>query len=236
MISQRLKSILPAMLLLLTAGLLHAQIITWTRPSAITGDSDIVTMGTYIDAVKTAGTASGDYTTGNGVVFHTHTASGAFSDGHIALSGVGPNTNSGIGTASTTDAAYNAALTGILYFYSGDVNNPPTGTATFSGLTSGHDYRIQVWNTSGASGWGNTTYTGSTPLDSISFADDFAIGTFTATGSTAAFTISGNGGFPMISAISLYAVPSVPEPSAYALIGLGLLALIGFRRLRQLKA
>jgi hypothetical protein len=222
-----MKSILPSFLLLLTAGLLHAQFITWTGPNTITGDSDIVTTGTYIDAVKTGqGGPVAGYTTANGVVFHTHTGVGAFDDGTIALSGDQPNgTNTGIGTASTPDSAYNAVLTGILYFYTGTAT-PPVGTATFEGLTSGDSYRIQVWNSEGAnSGYPATSYTGSTPADTIAFANNYAIGTFTATATTASFSITDGGSFPMISAISLY---EVPEPSTYAMLfgGLGMLVLI----------
>jgi hypothetical protein len=209
----------------------HAQFITWSEPFSITGDSDIQTTGTYIDAFKTASVPAGtpDYTTANGVTFHAN--AGTYSDGIITLSGTDPGTNSGIGSASTPDSVYNAILTGIAYFYGG--SGPGSGMVTLSGLTQGDSYRVEIWNTGGLSGYPDTSYVGATPTDSVSFADNYAFGTFIATGSTASFAVLDGGGFPMVNAVALY---SVPEPSTYAMIviGLGLLALVAVGRFRKL--
>ena len=197
------------------AGKAQAQII-WSLPHTITGDSDVSTLGTYVDALQ-LGPGKSSAQIVNGVNFKAAVAS---NDGTISFSTISQSFTASLAPAGASPA-YDAILhgTGGLNGQTGGVNN--VATFTLSGLTLGSVYQLQVWSI------GYPTTYSSPGGASVNLSSSFDIGTFTATAATQKFTITatGNNSYGTITDISLRDVTSVPEPSAYAMMitGLGLL-------------
>jgi hypothetical protein len=125
---------------LLAAGTAHAASISWTVHD-ITGDvADVSTDGTVVQAH-----AGADMGTGNVVDGTTLTINGVvFDDGFVFDSPSHLDTISGR-TGSTVSGVY----TDLLKF--ADRQGSGTATFTYSGLTVGNTYLIQVWHSDTAS-------------------------------------------------------------------------------------
>jgi hypothetical protein len=234
--------VLAVTVLLTSAAASHAQIV-WNPllTGAITGPSDIDTLGTPVDALTPHSITlfgAGSQSSGTLTVGDTTFNVGSASDSHISVSGAfdggdgnGPDGLNAYETAGqeptppmSTDAynydelmTHNAASDN-----SGGV--PSTVTVSLSGLTAGQTYDVQIWNATGR----QTTYTSDLAVGSSSITlpgGDYAIGQFFATGSTASFTYIASGGSNTYGVISDIAIRAVPEPSTYAMIGLGALVL-----------
>ncbi len=218
--------------LLIIAGLLaaaavssNAQIIVWLPEAPILGTSDVLTDGSYFDALQGFGAYARPDITVNSVVFHSH--HDTFTDGAITFSG--PSLGDGFaGTAATADTDYNTVLTGNAYVYQSPVavGTIQIGTPTFA-LTVGHEYQVQIWETDN-----QTTFYGPTIAD-FSTIDPgyYAVGTFVATGTTADIsfvqgTPDNQSNVSTVTALSVRDLGEIPEPSTYAMM-LGGLALLG---------
>jgi hypothetical protein len=221
--------------------------VTWGSAQNITGDSDVSTLGTLLYAYN-AGDAGVTATTVNGVNFspfvfpngETNTTTGPvlFTENPGLL---WSSNSLGVGSApfATLSADYQTLLSS-----GGSANNPGTLTGIMAGLTVGRDYLIQWWsNDSSLSGnfdqtqdtrpgGGSTVTLDSNTADSVGGLGQYAIGTFTATGTPLAVLnldgIAGIAGLPLINAFQIRDVTSaaVPEPGQVA-ASLLLLAGIG---------
>ena len=212
------KSLAASALLVVSASALQAQ-ITWGGAQTITDASDISTLGTSVDAIS-ANRAGSTITIGD------TTFKGMISDSTFSFNNAGGGGTDGSGSDATP---YQAILYGTAYAGGG-----VTGTVTLSNLTLGQTYQLQIWNA--AQNGRPTTFTGGNTVDLTG--GDFALGTFLATSATESFTFVSDlpGGFGEVNAIALRDIPAVPEPSTYAAMVLGLLALAGFARFRKLTA
>ena len=116
---------------------------------------------------------------------------------------------------------------------------------SLNNLTNGTQYELEVWTnlSSSAGSTPNTfTATNSVSLDANTSnanggVGQFAIGTFTASGTSQSFTVSNEDNFPHFNALQLRdltAAPAVPEPSTFILAALGLagLGLVAWKRRR----
>jgi hypothetical protein len=211
--------LLVALLLLVAPALSHAQLIDWLGANAITGDSDVFTTGTYVDAFQAAtGTFNGkpDSTqTVNGVAFNINDTY-AFTDGTFSLTGdVADGTDGNYPSVGST--AYQDVLADCAY----TANGTPV-TVTMNGLTAGKEYEIEVWN---STPYDDTILTGSTSGDIQSLdIGQYTLGTFTA-GATNSFTFGNGPSRSGVGTIDALEIRQIPEPSTYALMGLGLLAI-----------
>ncbi len=265
------KQIMKKIILTITFGLaltisveaipLNAPVNWGLGPQTITGDSDVSTLGTLVDAFA-LGNAGISSTTVNGVTFvpfvfpdfsfsnpNTVTSGNynftedEFADGNGLLVNY-----SGLGTDS---GAYITLSTGYqaLLGNGGGSTAPTTLILTISGLTTGQTYLFQWWDNNSSL---TTSFTG-LELNTVSTADNaatlagndgtagsvgqFAIGTFTATSANEEIDFNGssadgNASDPMLNAFQLR-VADVPEPSTYGLMGISTLALILKLRPRQ---
>ncbi len=212
----------------------QAAVITWgaatTVATTVGNSSDVSINGTLVEAytgVKAAD-ASGTLT--------VNTVGFVRTDSLLNLS---VNPTSTVDFSTTTnggDASYDELLS-ILDFGGGTNlvtltlgEGDGNGSADGGGdLISTNQYEIQVWYsdtilstrvTPFGDGEGNTV--------SLSAAGQFAIGTFTADGTTQELTLASPGfGNAHITA---YQIRAIPEPTTTALLGLGGLALILRRR------
>jgi hypothetical protein len=230
-------------LCLLAVHSAHAQIIVWGSAQNMSGDTDVVVpvSGTLVDAATFYSSA----VTVNTVKFNPLTASsGSYTDasGDISVTtpsgGAGPYT--GAFTSSSPSSTNYSNLTSVLGFTVGN-----TGTVTLSGLVSGQTYQVEAWSFyTGQSVPGSTTFTGTTPVNLVGATGQYALGTFTATGTTETFGygVNNTDNHAIINAISVFDTSggsAVPEPSTYALIfaGLGGLYFVSRRKqLRQVRA
>jgi hypothetical protein len=223
--------------------------INWTSAQNITGDSDVSTTGSLLYAYNLGDTGVAD-TTVNGVTFTSGplSASGnSVSFGQTTLNET-PGylyANNALGTLSgafsSLSSSYKSLLGSGIY-----ADNPVTMTLSLGGLTSGQDYQFQWWlnnskrvdsNVSDGTLFrttaGNNPYTVGLNANTTAVTGglgQYAIATFTANSSTFNINFNGTDGsnVPMINAFQLRAVP---EPSTYALFGLGALGLvIAYRR------
>jgi len=215
---------LAVLLLLAAPAVSHAQYIDWLSSNgasgaSITGDSDVFTTGTYVDAFQAPtggfnGKPDSDQTV-NGVVFNVNDAY-TFSDGTFSLSGdVGDGTDGSYPSVGST--AYQDILADCAY----TTNGTPV-TVTMSGLTAGKEYEIEVWN---STPYDDTILQGSTSGDTqVLTIGTYALGTFTA-GASNSFTFGNGPAYSGVGTIEAIEIRQIPEPSTYVLAGLGLLAL-----------
>jgi len=213
----------------------HAAPITWGSAQTVSGDSDVSTNGTLVYAYTFGGTSAPPSATVNGVTFSPFRIPGGVitstTVGSVSLAESPGNlfASNSLGSSSAPYSALSTDYKAILG--SGAYADIPASiTVTLGGLTSGQDYLVQWWtnNASNAAilgaGFTNTTAlaTNSVTLDAnttnaVGGLGQFAIGTFTASGTSQTFLLSEtSGGFnPLINALQ---VRLVPEP-ALTLLG-----------------
>jgi hypothetical protein len=235
-----MKKILRMALPLFTLAALsaHAQVISWGSATDMSNPtSDVLNNGTTVDAADFTGTF-----TINNVNFNllSATSGGNYSDGSgitvFAGNGTYGDTNFSSGGTPPDSTNYNSLANqfGFNFFN--------TGTVTLSGLNTGQTYQVEVWSSyKDAAGETETTLGGPTGSNSVTLLpqdNQFATGTFTASGTSESFTFNygaGGGGYDLINAVSVRDVSgdsTVPEPSTYALMlaGLGALYMVSRRK------
>jgi hypothetical protein len=233
------RFVVPAMLGLMglsfTAHNAQAATITWGVATNISGDTDVQTTGTKVGAFN-IGDTDVPSTTVNGVTFDAfgffngNTTVGNFN--LTASSNSFPTTgyfNSTAAPFANLSAPYQSLLGSGLGDFSGPI------TLTMNGLTTGTDYSFQWWTNNSENRIGINTVTatsgGAVTLDPNTIngsggLGQFAIGTFTADSASQVINFSGGGSPIVLNGFQLrnVTVPT-PEPSTYAMMALGLVAL-----------
>jgi hypothetical protein len=224
--------------------------IVWGSAQTVSGDSDVSTTGSLVYAYTFGGTAAPPSATVNGVTFSPFTIPGGIvtstTVGSVSLS-ESPGNLFGSNSFGSSSAPFSALSTDYKAILgSGAYADLPVSiTVSLGGLTSGQDYLVQWWTNNASNttpvfggGFTNTTATAfnSVTLDAnttntVGGLGQFAIGTFTASGTTQAFLLSEtSGGFnPLINALQ---VRAVPEP-ALTLLGCAVAAAGGLALRRR---
>ena len=182
--------------------------INWQAPVNITGDNDVTNAGTFVYSYDYAALTE----TVNGVTFVG--ASAANAGGNVATTLTTFNTTAFTSTASpfaSLSPAYQAMLVGSAY-----ASSASTFTVTLSNLVSGHQYLVQFWVNDPRSGATTTRQVtlSSTGGNSVVLAynygqtsgdpGQYAVGLFTASGTTQAFTLVGTtGSVPQMNALQV---------------------------------
>src|SRR3954454_13573906 len=119
------------------AGAVNAATITWSTPQNITGDSDVSTAGSLVQASNISGAS----TTVNGVTFAPFlTAGGSATSGIFTLVGSHGDYSQYLSGNGSFTPEYAALLS------SGNFGSDNSiMTLTISGLTAGTRYQFQVW-------------------------------------------------------------------------------------------
>ena len=165
--------------------------VTWSVPATIAGDGDVSTNGAGVFAYCYS---SSPPVTLNGVSFTAEVAGGIT---WTSTDPASPNTYPDYAGASALSAAYKQVLYGSRYN-----NTTAPLTLTLNNLTAGHQYQVQVWvddsraqynrNQNLTSSGGNTINLNYNTGTGTGTTGQFSIGTFTATTTTQAFTLTGN--------------------------------------------
>ena len=220
--------------LAVAAATTHAAIITWGPATTISGDADVSTAGTLVNAVN-IGAAGVGSTTVNGVTFDplafgNNVTSGNF---NITTTGVFNSFNNRTppsGPFLSLSAPYKALLSSV------GLTGGTTFTLTMSGLAVGANYEFEWWSNVST---GAASLTGAfagvvVALNSrtggVGGLGQFAVGTFTADGPTQAVLFNGPGS-NYLNAAQLRQTSVVPEPGT-AFFGLALCGVAGLRRRR----
>jgi hypothetical protein len=221
---------------LLSISTAHAQIITWGAAQNMSGFADVANNGAYADAASFYSSVLSI----NGVTFNPLTGSQPTYTDSLSLISVeapsGTVSASSFTSAPPSSTDYSNLVSAVGYA------TGTSGEVTLSGLTNGDNYQVQVWASYiGAPGQDATTYSGPAGSNTVTLTPElnqYAIGTFTASGSSESFCYSpSRGSYSGLNAISVRDTTTVvPEPSAWALMlgGLGLLALWRLRTRRFL--
>ena len=144
---QTTKYLLPALATAALIGSAHAAVITWSAPQDIAGDSDVSTNGTGVLAYN--GNGDNNSQTVNGVTFGNDGngpgASYAYTVNGVVLTATGYNGAfspfEGFGNPAGTAGDYATLLDSGVY----DSTLAGGAAITFSGLTPGQDYEVQIW-------------------------------------------------------------------------------------------
>ena len=172
--------------------------ITWGAAIAISGDTDVLTNGTFAYAYDWANNNQ----VVNGVSF-TGSSSSTSGGVNVALSGFNNRNGTAFNSASNPFASLSTAYTNILVG-AAYINGVIPVVVTLNNLTVGHLYAVQVWvndprggstatrtETITSSG-GNTNTLLYDLTASAGGAGQYTIGTFTAGASSQSFTLTGN--------------------------------------------
>jgi hypothetical protein len=220
------SSLVAAAVLMTLAGSARAQLIAWGSPAYVTGDSNLVSNGTYFDAVNTA---QSGFTSRNvdGTEFNALTFSGSTgSDGTISVNIGGGGTYVNGFSGGSTD--YNYVVDHGADFAGGSV----TLGSVSKPLTIGDTYQVEVWDY--WNGGPYQAYVQGSPAETFAYpANQFAIGTFTATALTETFNVTGAPTSNGAGFLNDIVVREIPEPSTYAMMLIGLVA-VGFCLRRKL--
>jgi hypothetical protein len=235
-----MKSLSITILSFLCAASLQAAAITWGSATDIAGVGDIdLTGGSILYAMD-----GGDGATAGGVTFdasdYVNLPSGvtfAATGGDAGENPQARSTDSVAGTvlgASTGDAGYDDLIGWVADSF-GDNDGIVTGTMTFGNLVDTQAYQIQIWFSDDRFGGRDMTYGDGTNTVTLSDRSSgagsngqYAIGTFTASGTSQDLTMAASGmGNLHYNAIL---VQAVPEPSSVMLVGIAGIALLAFFR------
>jgi len=215
-----------------------AATITWGAPIGITGDSDVSTAGTTINAVNLGTSGFADTTTVNTITFNGASPSG----GTLVSGDFSFASFVGNGRFSTTSAPYaNLASEYQDLLRSGLETGSGSYTLTMSSLTAGSNYQFQFWcdNSTTNSGQitataGNAVTLSSNPSGISGGLGQFAIGTFTADSSSEMIIFASSDQYAYLNGAQLSLLsPVVPEPGATALFGLALAGVCALSRRRD---
>ncbi len=196
-------------------------LITWGPATDVTeNSSDVLVNGTFVDAVTTYGNRAGSDVTLNGVTFKhysSYTGSGPYSlvFGSSGISMTYPESNLNF-LSNPATTAYQQLRHTSMYAGSG------SGTITLSNLTSGDTYQVQVW----APDWNGSisaVFDSQVTIQGRNYSQSqpsqYAVGTFTATGTTQVihFVAGATGGYYAFAptAVSLRDVTSAVPATAY---------------------
>ncbi|MCX6873873.1 MAG: hypothetical protein NTW21_08700, partial [Verrucomicrobia bacterium] len=158
------------------AGSARAAPVAWGIARTVTSDTDVATNG----ALQYAEHWGGSNGTINGVAFTAAGVNVTKSDG----SGATQTVSWGQGSLSTT---YYNLLRGNWY-------GAGNATVSLNNLTSGHPYQVQMWSVDKRYETSQTeTYAGSPAVSPSIGTGQYAIGTFTASGTTQVIGVSGSG-------------------------------------------
>jgi hypothetical protein len=216
----------------------HAAVppIVWGSPQTVSGDSDVSVIGSLVYAFTFGGTAAPAAATVNGVTFSPFTIPGGVvtsaTAGSVTITEI-PGTLFGSNSFGTPSSPFSGLSSNYqsLLGSGAYADNPATITVALGGLTIGQQYQVQWWTNNSSNiltnfgeSFSNTmaTAVNSVTLDAnttntVGGVGQYAIGTFTALGTTQQFFLSEtSGGFnPLINALQ---VRAVPEP-ALTLVG-----------------
>ncbi len=240
---------------LLSTHAVAQDLITFSTPTGVTGDTSILNLGTEDLGVYFTTTGAGAGTeTINGISLaesdglnnapsQTYTSglysislAGGNATGTTAYSGFG----SGAAPYSTLSAGLQTILKGGAYEYENGL-----GTVTLTGLTAGTAYKFELLVNDSRGGEAGRTETlsdtSATPKTSGTVAfnaqgaeggvGDYVTGSFTSTGTTETFDINSTINDDQINAFEL--ATAVPEPSTWALLGVSCVGLVIFLRRRS---
>ena len=199
-----------------------AQNIGWGPATGITGDANLAS-GVYYDAfLPNTGAAplSVDGITFNAATTVSGTSS---SDGTITVTVTSGSLNDYNGSSFPTTASASSAFAAVMnaggIYQNGGAG---TGTISISGLTTGQNYEVQIFNYVSDGDPGLTTFSGTNTVTlgnlpgagGANTYGEFATGTFTATNSTETFDWTGAGSaYTVVGAIYVCEVPSDQPPT-----------------------
>jgi hypothetical protein len=216
---------LGAGVMFLQIPLANAAVITWGSATDVVSTLDVSTNGTVVEAFNLGYRSTGLSTqTVNGVLFTALVAP-------TPLTSTNTNAYSQLNSNTSGDADYDGLLNSVAF---GGGANLVSMTLGGGNLIDGGQYELQLWYVEEQAvssrvmiygdGNGNTVGVGG----SAGLLGQYAIGTFTAVGTSQTLTMDPDG-FGN-SHLTAYQIRAVPEPSSAALLGLGGLALILRRR------
>jgi hypothetical protein len=233
LIAASLATVIPLLCLCLQAnGVVAQSPITWDVPLTISSDTDVRTDGTLFGAINNGGPGVFSVTV-NGIDFVQFAGSsyGHFeftTDNPIGVEGEDWNGPTGAGVSGE----YSALASGFSLADRASSGSPPTMILTINDLVIGQMYLVQIWanESSGlpqlGSGKRSNTLTAGNSVSlrvNTSGTDggrgQYATGTFTATASSEAITITGVSTDPInfpphatVSAVQVRAISGTPGP------------------------
>lgn len=219
----------------------HAATVTWSAPTNVSGDADVITTGTLVAARNFSQTQV--TTTVNGVFFDIFPVP----NGANAFIGIPGVANFGFSDLESSDTAYGSSsppFSGLSASYQtllssgAGSSSGSTLTLTLLGLTNGTSYLFQWWTNDSGLAYGGSNSTTASATNSVTLDENttnavggvgqWASGTFTADSAIQAITISG--ARPEINAFQLRVVP---EPSTATLLAVSALICSGVALLRR---
>lgn len=225
------KSILCAFIASMLPTAVNAANIIWQTPTSISGAADVSTTGalhgTWAPGNDWGGTDYADLFPVNGVTFNAYSASGV----NFNFSGAGINMDryNGFADPGTADANYNHLLHTAMFNWN---SSSSSVTVSWEGMAIGNTYLVQAWLNDGRGGQsGSSILTGGANTSAPVFIGNgtpgqYIIGTFVADSATQSFTMSPGIMLNLAQVRDL----TIPEPSSLALLGIGAVAVCGFRR------
>jgi hypothetical protein len=229
---------------LMLADTTHAAAVTWSAPTNISGDSDVITTGTLVSARNLSQFQL--TSTVNGVFFDIFPVPNGANAIIVGLPGVANFGNFDLESSDTNYGSTSAPFTGLSPSYQtilgsgAGSSSGSTLTLTLLGLTNGSPYLVQLWSNDSGMAYGGLNSTTASATNSVILDENvsdtvgglgqWVSGTFIATGTSQVISLSG-----LRPELNAFQVRLVPEPGTLTLLVVGGLAFSGLTAVRRLR-